>query len=182
MLFCSLAMILDEPTNHLDIQTREVLEQALTQYKGTILVVSHDRYFLDRVVDKMLIIGADTSGKKKMNSFEFVDGNYTYYANLLEQRKAESSKIAASMPKKRKGQNNKTIKAVPQELKKFNRIAIGQIENDIAELEEKVVHLRESFGHENNYKDPQKLEKLQGQYDDFQKELDLLYRAYELKL
>jgi ATPase subunit of ABC transporter with duplicated ATPase domains len=51
-------MVLDEPTNHLDIATRERMEDALAAYEGTLLVVSHDRYLLDRLVDRLVILGA----------------------------------------------------------------------------------------------------------------------------
>lgn len=70
-------LILDEPTNHIDIETRQVLEESLTNYKGTILFVSHDRYFINKVATKMYVI--------KDNKINLYLGNYDYYkekANL----------------------------------------------------------------------------------------------------
>ncbi len=64
-------LLLDEPTNHLDIDSKEVLEEALTNYDGTIFTISHDRYFLNTVVDKILVL--DENGIT-----EYL-GNYDYY-------------------------------------------------------------------------------------------------------
>ncbi len=72
-------LILDEPTNHLDINSRRILEEALLEYNGSILVVSHDRYFLDKIVKRILYFGRD--GQIKMYS-----GNYSCF---LEKRKRE---------------------------------------------------------------------------------------------
>ncbi len=62
MLFPRNVLVLDEPTNHLDIPARETLEDALGGYEGTLIVVSHDRYFLDRVCTRLLVIDGDRAG------------------------------------------------------------------------------------------------------------------------
>lgn len=69
-------LILDEPTNHIDISTREVLEETLTKFKGTILFVSHDRYFINKLANKIIEFY-----NKKLITF---DGNYDYYLNYRE--------------------------------------------------------------------------------------------------
>ena len=72
-------LILDEPTNHLDIPTREVVEEALMNFTGTLLVVSHDRYFLDKVAKRTLVLEPE--------GVEEYLGNYSYYkAKLKEQQ------------------------------------------------------------------------------------------------
>lgn len=90
-------LIFDEPTNHIDIFTREILEDALKEFKGTILFVSHDRYFINNVANKILEI-TDT----KLNLF---DGNYDAYKNKdkVEVVKEEEVKIKIKPPKIRKG-------------------------------------------------------------------------------
>src|SRR5690606_25288778 len=79
-------LILDEPTNHLDLDCKEQLEMALNDYPGTILVVSHDRYFLNKIVDKILVLHRD-------GITEYM-GNYNYYIEkkkeLLKQKERET--------------------------------------------------------------------------------------------
>ncbi|MBC8481139.1 MAG: ABC-F family ATP-binding cassette domain-containing protein [Planctomycetes bacterium] len=69
-------LILDEPTNHLDTAGIEALENALEKHEGTVIVVSHDRYFLNRIAERLLVIGADKLGNKKVGCFEFIDGSF----------------------------------------------------------------------------------------------------------
>lgn len=69
---CNL-LILDEPTNHIDIDTREILENALKEYKGTLLFISHDRYFINNIADKIFYI--------ENNIIKTYNGNYDYYKN-----------------------------------------------------------------------------------------------------
>jgi ATP-binding cassette subfamily F protein 3 len=81
-------LILDEPTNHLDIDSREALEHALQQYTGTILVVSHDRYFLDAVVNQVLVIEEDAA--------HLHPGNYTAYREALREREEAQAQAEAA--------------------------------------------------------------------------------------
>ena len=74
-------LLLDEPTNNLDLSSREVLENALDEFEGTVLVISHDRYFLDRVVDRVVEL--------EDGSLTEYPGDYTYYAEHKEQRAGE---------------------------------------------------------------------------------------------
>ena len=69
-------LILDEPTNHIDIETREVLEETLETFKGTLLFVSHDRYFINKIATKILELH-----NKKIYTF---NGNYDYYLQTKE--------------------------------------------------------------------------------------------------
>ena len=77
-------LILDEPTNHLDIPTREVLEQALLEFGGTYLVVSHDRYFLDKITQRTLVL-------ENKPLTEYV-GNYSYYRKPRKRQKRRQPK------------------------------------------------------------------------------------------
>jgi len=181
-------LILDEPTNHLDIASREALEGALSNYKGSVIAVSHDRFFLDRIVDNLLIIGANDVGTKELGRFEFISATtrvYGRYAEILEQRIAEaagSAKTAKAGKSKKTDARRKPRKKTPKELSRFNRLKIEEIEDKIVALEEEIKHLQEGFGSEDLYQNPQRLKQHQSLFDNAQSELELLYRAYEYRL
>ncbi|UCD49149.1 MAG: ABC-F family ATP-binding cassette domain-containing protein [Phycisphaerales bacterium] len=180
-------LVMDEPTNHLDIASREMLEAALRDYTGTIIAVSHDRYFLDRIVDKLLVVGTDELGRRCLGRAEFVGGRpaYTVYASLVRKRtEAERDKQQAQANGSRKrrggtGDQGKPRTTTPEELKRFNKYSVEQIEEMIMALEEEIEGMKERFGDEAIYKDPAQLAELQRDYDANVAELDLLYRAYE---
>ncbi len=180
-------LVMDEPTNHLDIASRERLEAALKDYTGTIIAVSHDRYFLDRIADKLLVIGADELGERCLGCNEFVGGTpaYSVYAALIRQRMEErqraqqASKSATQKRRSGNGDKDKPRAKTPEELRRFNKYSVEQIEEMITELEHEITELKERFGEEAVYKDPQKIAALQRDYDAKTAELDLLYRAYE---
>src|SRR5262249_33675604 len=88
MLFPRNVLVLDEPTNHLDIPARETLEEALDGYEGTLIVISHDRYFLDRVCTRLLVIEGD--------HVEAHLGNYSDWRHRL--REAQKNEVAAAAP------------------------------------------------------------------------------------
>ncbi len=90
MLFPRNVLVLDEPTNHLDIPARETLEEALDQYEGTLLVVSHDRYFLDRVCNRLLMISG--------TSVESHTGNYSDWRRRERERPTTSIPVKAAPP------------------------------------------------------------------------------------
>jgi ATP-binding cassette subfamily F protein 3 len=85
-------LVLDEPTNHLDINSKEVLEEALNEFPATMIIVSHDRYFLDRVVNKILFMERD--------KVKFWEGNYTEYQEHIQEKKAEEIAKAAEERKR----------------------------------------------------------------------------------
>ncbi len=90
-------LILDEPTNHLDINSRRIMEEALLEYDGSILVVSHDRYFLDKIVKRILYFGRDSEVK-------MYSGNYSYF---LEKRKRDFLEKRKEEAKARRGKKQK---------------------------------------------------------------------------
>ncbi|MGH1216775.1 ribosomal protection-like ABC-F family protein [Bacillus cereus] len=114
-------LILDEPTNHLDIESREVLEEALEQYNGTILAVSHDRYFLNKLFEKTYWIDG-------CQLFEFA-GNYAWARQKWEE-KLEKQVI------KQKRQGRKSVEMVPVKEKKARNLE--EIENELMHVEEDI--------------------------------------------
>lgn len=122
-------LFLDEPTNDLDTQTLSVLEEYLDHFPGVVITVSHDRYFLDRVVDRLLLFTGN--GETKL-----FYGNYSEY---LEQRQTEETKPkklekAAERPKKQK-----------KKLSYMEQREWEQIEEQITALEEKIEELKQDI-------------------------------------
>lgn len=119
-------LVLDEPTNDLDIQTLQVLEEYLQDFPGCVIVVSHDRYFMDKVVDHLLVF----KGNGEIKDFP---GNYTQYREWQSlQTKEEAEKVVKSEPKKQKQVtgNNDNKKLSFKEKREFE-----QLEKDIEALE-----------------------------------------------
>lgn len=179
-------LVMDEPTNHLDIAGRETLEAALSDYTGTMIVVSHDRYFLDRIVDRLIVVGVDEFGNRCLGRTDFVNIKpvYSYYSSLVREcEKVRQQELKSSTSKGRKSRSarakNKGRTKTPDELKRFNKYSAEQIEEMIAALEKELTEIRERFGDATIYKNPEQFAELQRIYDDKTAELDLLYQAYE---
>ncbi|MGD8786058.1 MAG: ABC-F family ATP-binding cassette domain-containing protein [Phycisphaerales bacterium] len=179
-------LVMDEPTNHLDIASREMLEAALDGYTGTIIVVSHDRYFLDRIADKLIVVGMDNLGCRCLGKTEFIGVKpvYSYYASLIRERlearqQKMKSRVAGSRKRRPASAANKPRTRTPEELKRFNKYSVEQIEEMIIELERELDDMKERFGDPEIYKNPGRFAQLQKSFDEKTKELDLLYKAYE---
>lgn len=134
-------LILDEPTNHLDIDNKEVLENALIDYEGTLLFVSHDRYFINRIATKVIELSE--------NGSKVYLGDYDYY---LEKKKEEEEEIAellaAEQPEVSTPSTNKSTYFQSKEQQKMMRSLqrkITQIEEDMAQLEETVDELEQQM-------------------------------------
>lgn len=135
-------LVLDEPTNHLDIPTREIVEEALLQFNGTYLVISHDRYFLDKIAHKTLVL-------ENSVLTEYL-GNYSYYKEKLQEQKEREALLAAEkgivlesdVKEGFKGALRKTLQAnevkedTPKKLNSFMREKrLEEVETEIARLE-----------------------------------------------
>lgn len=155
-------LVLDEPTNHLDIPAREALENALAAYPGTLLVVSHDRYFLDRVITRLWYLQDGTCTSYL--------GNYSaYQAHLTAQRQgaqavAKSAPKAAPSPPPKRGQRRRTPGTIERE--------ISQVESDIAALQNAMEAQQQSA-------DWQQLAELSTQQADAAARLDRLLEEWE---
>lgn len=172
MLSKSNFLLLDEPTNHLDIVSREALEDALLGYDGTILVISHDRYFLNKVVSKIYELEID--GVK-----EYI-GNYTYYIEkkrnpnrfeVEEEQSLGKTKTQINLEKKKKRDEEKSAKAQKQKIK--------DIEDSILNIETDLEELQNSLCLEDVYSDPEKSKEINNNIAKLQIDLEKLYNEWD---
>lgn len=161
-------LLLDEPTNHLDTKMRDVLEEALADYEGTLLIVSHDRYFLDRVVNKIAHL--------KPTGLQLYEGNYSEYkAQVQEEAEAaaNTSSLASSAPINSSADpaSNREKGIRDRETQKRNK-RILNLEKQIAELEENLKGIEEALAQTAaNY---EKAMEFQQEYDKVKEQLDTI--------
>ena len=158
-------LIMDEPTNHLDIESREALESALSDYDGTILMVSHDRYFINKTADRILYLSPD--GIKSFN------GGYDDYVKAIESRVDEPEKKVSSGAIDYKEQKRLEAKKrkVANDFKKT--------EEKITETEDKITELGESLNDPSIATDYEKISEISQSIDSLNAELEALYEEWE---
>ena len=154
-------LILDEPTNHLDIPSREALEDALAEFDGTVLCVSHDRYFLDNFAEKIFSLDNGV--------LRIFLGDFTYYREKISQE-AEIAKPAAA-----KTMSNLPMNQRPRE-KRVNPILIQKLDSQIGGIEEQIVIVEDTLQSLESASDWQKLSSLLGERDRLYSELETLYQ------
>lgn len=150
-------LILDEPTNHLDIQSVNILIQALQQFEGTLIAVSHDRYFLDNVANKIWYI--------ENQQIKAYPGTYAEYEEWQSKRPPVIEKPAAAPVKKEEKLPAKVsvVDENSKSLKKLNQ-TLQQLEEKIADLEEKLRKAEVNLGDDSIYSLPGKAEELNKVY------------------
>ena len=124
-------LVLDEPTNDLDIMTLQVLEQYLQDFRGCVIVVSHDRYFMDKVVDHLLVFKGD-------GVIEDFPGNYTQYREFRAQASMQSDCEASNTIKPRLSEQKKRLSYKEQKELESLELAIGVLEKEKKEIEERL--------------------------------------------
>ena len=168
-------LLLDEPTNHLDIVSKDVLENALNNFPGTVCYVSHDRYFINKTATRIL----DLTENRLLNYI----GNYDYYiekreaveeaANLTNTEQAE--KPVDVSESKKEWIDNKTVQAQKKKVKN----ALNKCEKEISEIEDKLQAVDEEFSNPENASNVGKLMELQKQKESLEKRLDKLMEDWE---
>jgi ATP-binding cassette subfamily F protein 3 len=154
-------LILDEPTNHLDIQSREVLEDALLDFAGTIIAVSHDRYFLDQLCNRLMVI--------RPEGHAIYDGNYSEYIEQVEEERT-AAEMAATKAKTATQKAQKDAK--PSKAKsRFAKMKFEEIEKFIIERESKLEEVNERFADPKLYADAAAVTKLKQELDAIKAEL-----------
>ena len=168
-------LLLDEPTNHLDIVSKDVLENALNNFPGTVCYVSHDRYFINKTATRIL----DLTENRLLNYI----GNYDYY---IEKREAveEAANLTSTeqiqkpidvSESKKEWIDNKTALAQKKKVKN----ALNKCEKEISEIEDKLQAVDEEFSNPENASNVGKLMELQKQKESLEKRLDKLMEDWE---
>ncbi len=164
-------LMLDEPTNHLDMISENILIQALQQYEGTFVVVSHNRHFINQVANKIWYI-EDRKIKEYPGTFE----EYEYWLGKQEKAGLETAKTnqpPKTRPAKKPINNDKTreAKALHQQL--------NRLEESIQQLEEQKATVEEQLSEPANYGNPDRLAELSSRFDQLEKELASLQADWD---
>ncbi len=163
-------LILDEPTNHLDIMSKEILESALNRYTGTVLYVSHDRYFINKTAGRIIELSANTVTN--------YIGNYDYY---LEKRDILAPKEVKQVSSEKNTAVKDDWKAQKEEQAKLRKRQndIAKIEKNIEQLETENSELDEQLALPEVYSDVKQLMKLNEKKQEIEKKLEKLYEDWE---
>jgi ATP-binding cassette subfamily F protein 3 len=165
-------LIMDEPTNHLDIDSKEVLEAALQDYPGTIIFVSHDRYFINRIADQV--------AEMNKNGITLYLGDYDYYTEKKEEE-AERKRLrqAREKTKKREAKKNsyKEEKQLQSEQRKRKR-RINELEAQIEKLEETIAALEEQMADPEVYQNHEKALSLTTETNELKQEAEDLMEEW----
>lgn len=168
-------LLMDEPTNHLDLDAKEVLEKALADYDGTLLFVSHDRYFINELANK-IVVAKDGQAK-------IYEGNYTYYLNEKAKEEAAAQETAAQEAPVVKSVSESKFSYQEQkkrdsEKRKLER-QVAQAEKDLEELEAKEQEIQEAMADPAIAADFSKLGPLQEDLTAVQEKISQVSQAWE---
>lgn len=154
-------LILDEPTNHLDIDSREMLEKALSSFDGTIVFISHDRYFINKITDRIVEFN-----NKNLTNYV---GDYNYYREKkLEEKLVISTNVNKSKVKRERTRNTSNKEDSSKKLER----EVKELEQEIENLEKQIQGLDEELA--NNSEDYEKLAEIHNEKCDLQQRLDSL--------
>jgi len=162
-------LLLDEPTNHLDMDSREVLEDALADFPGTILAISHDRYFINRFATKVCVM--EEGGVK-----EYL-GNYDDYFEKIN-REQEPDGETAGMTRTQLDKEKRRSRDEERRIKE-RKAALAQAEEAVARAEEEAAELERRLAEPETYQDAEKAAALAKAYQQKKDEIERLYQAWE---
>lgn len=172
-------LILDEPTNHLDVPTREIVERALQQFGGTCFIISHDRYFLDQVSTRTLVL-------ENKGLTEYL-GNYSYYKEKLKEQQdiAALTEVVEEVAKEDVKSEAKTISTSPSDdpKKKTNTYMVekqlAEVEEEIARLEATTKMYEVQLANPVVQQDLEEMANISKQLSDTESSLQVLYEKWE---
>ncbi|MEY8522609.1 ABC transporter ATP-binding protein [bacterium 1XD8-76] len=174
MLSESNFLILDEPTNHLDITSKEILEDAINDYEGTVLYVSHDRYFINRTAHRILELSGQT-----LTGYL---GNYDYYMEKKTENKAADAggiSVVSDTPVISTAKADWQAKKAAQARQRKLENDLKKAEARIAELEQKISDIDTLMSSDEVCRNSAKLGELSAEQEKIKEELDTLYEEWE---
>jgi ATP-binding cassette subfamily F protein 3 len=167
-------LVLDEPTNHLDLWACDALEQALQEFEGTCLVVSHDRYFLNRVVDQLVVLEGDGRGR-------VIHGNYDTY-ELMRAQQAEADDGRARKEKEKEKAAGPVREGPPAKAKRKRRFPYRKVEDleaDIAAAEMRLREVEALLASPELYRDGERVKETTRAFEETKARLQQLYEHWE---
>lgn len=172
MLSRSNLLLLDEPTNHLDILSREALEEAILSYDGTLIVISHDRYFLNKVINRIVEL-------QEEGTTEYL-GNYSYYVEKkLNPLRFETYEELANGKTKTQLKEEKRKKREIEKEEKAKKLQIKKLEDEISKNEELLLSLQEDLCKEEIYSNPSESERVNKEIRILEEKIEDLYMKWE---
>lgn len=172
MLSISNLLLLDEPTNHLDILSREALEEAILSYDGTLIVISHDRYFLNKVINRIVEL-------QEEGTTEYL-GNYSYYVEKkLNPLRFEAYEELANGKTKTQLKEEKRKKREIEKEEKAKKLQIKKLEDEISKNEELLLALQEDLCKEEIYSNPSESERVNKEIKILEEKIEDLYIKWE---
>lgn len=178
-------LVLDEPTNHLDLWSRHALEEAIQQFEGTVILISHDRYLVNAVADHVMVLRGGQVSQ--------IVGNYDAYCHwvkeglAVEDRGNAPGKLGGSNGKAAQGKESPATKAnqgtkpsdKPKRKRKFPYRKVADLEGDIEQLESSIAGIHEAMLEPDNLRDGRKMKELQQTLADKESQLHSVYEHYE---
>lgn len=163
-------LLLDEPTNHLDTTSREALEESLKSYEGTMLIISHDRYFINKLADRILEL-------KPEGMTEYL-GNYDYYMEKRLEKSGQDSGKTHTETKKSTGAIDYKMKKEMQAQERKRRSMLKKTEQEIEETELEMEKVNEQLADPQVTSDYQKLIELSGKLEELKTKQEQLYEQW----
>lgn len=164
-------LLLDEPTNHLDIESREMVEDMLNHYPGTILLVSHDRYFIDHIVEQVVAV--------ENHTLQLYWGNYSYYhEKLMEKQAALEDEKKEARREQKKALRDTEERQQQRLLRRLNK-ELDEVEEEIMGLEHRKTELEALLSDPATYNDEDQAREINSDYRELQETLEEAYRRWE---
>ena len=164
---------MDEPTNHLDIASKEILEDAICAYDGTVFVISHDRYFLNKVPDRIFEL-KDAKFTEYLGNYDYMNekkAEIAEYNSFLKSQEESPTKTQIKSQKKKDKEQEKERRKLKNEEKKLL--------DDIHQIEERITYIDIELCKEEVYTNPQSIKDYNMEKLELQSKIDSLYEKWE---